>query len=168
MPRHSATLPNCCRLTLKSRASLVHRQSHLLDDMLEEPSHGRYAGVRVGEAQKWGPTAHNIAEERSARRIRINEGGRRSTEQPRLHHAESSKLAADRYSSPNRTDISSPTSTKPQQRPSRAALSLNTPPQRQKVLREPSVVACPGQFFADIVAACCLRRSRKVLTEVLN
>ena len=48
-----------------------------MDVTLEEPSHGGYAGARLGEAQNPGPTAHerDREEERSARRTRINEAG---------------------------------------------------------------------------------------------
>ena len=71
-----------------------------LDDTLEEPPHGGYAGVRLGEAQNSGPAAHerDVAEEPCARRTH-QRGRRRSTRKPRLHHARSSKFAVDRYSS---------------------------------------------------------------------
>ena len=69
--------PSSCSLRLKSRAALVERQPLrlALDVTLDRPSRGGYAGVRVGEAQKTGPTAHerDPAEERSARRKRSNE-----------------------------------------------------------------------------------------------
>ena len=70
-------LPTCCSLRLKSGAALVVRQPLPLKVTPEEPLHGGYAGVRVGEAQTSGPAAHekDRAEERSARRTRINEAG---------------------------------------------------------------------------------------------
>ena len=75
---HTSTVP-CPRVPawLKSRATIVHRQSLPSNVLLEELSHGGYAGVRVGEAQNPGPALHKIgsAEERSARRTRINEAG---------------------------------------------------------------------------------------------
>ena len=94
-------LPTYCSLRLKSRAAFVVRQPLLLNVTLEEPSHGGYAGVRVGEAQNLGPIAHerDRAEERSACRTRINEAGDAVPgSQDSIHHARSSEFAADGYS----------------------------------------------------------------------
>ena len=66
---------------LKSRFALVRLPTSTqlvpLNVTLEEPLHGGYAGVRVGEVQNPRPAAHerNRAEERCARRTRINETG---------------------------------------------------------------------------------------------
>ena len=71
-------LPTCCRLRLKSRVAPCRSSADVQSDVtLKEPPHGGYAGVRTGEAQNLGPAAHkkNCAEERCARRTRINEAG---------------------------------------------------------------------------------------------